>query len=838
MSTLDFTLSMIDKVTQPLKAVQAGVTQFAETSQQAFKNIAVGGAGLAGSVFALKNVLDPALAIQDALDMAKVTGVDDGAMKKITDEALTFSAQYGKSAVKFVESSLSIRKAISGISDNELPQLTKISNITASALKTTAEESNAYMGKMFSQFQGYADSVGKVTFAEELAGKAVIMSQTFGTSMAEITDLMEGARSAGTQFGVGIDEQLAVLGELQRSLGTESSSAYESFLSGATDGAKKLGLSFVNASGQMLTMPEMLEKLQGKYGKSIAGNLKAQKEIEDAFGDSAIVVKSLFNNVDVLRKNISALGGDDGMKRATEMASMLANPWERLLSIWESIRIAVGMTLLPVIVPLINKIADMGQMLVRWLTLFPNIARAIGYVVTGFIAFTAMGAMANIVLGIGRLLWVGILPLWKTGGVLLSLMKGKYDLVTKATGFFSSSLAKLTGFLNTTKIASFATALGFTSITWPVLLLIGLFALVAIAVVKFWQPIKEFFKGFVQGFLEAFDSMSPVGSMFGELGKALGVVWEAVKTVFNWFTDLLTPIEFSEKTLNKTTIAGQAFGKSVAKAIELLSWPLRMTIKGVGLIITAFINASKWISQTWNDLKNNLITAWSATVQFLERINPVSVFASFWDSITRITNLMYAGIAKGWNAVCQWFVSLSPVQAFIAIYNTVSQLFADLWNGVAGGWNALCGWFENFSISDTFNGISDSIKGVFDGLWNWLSDSFNGVFNAVASKLNYLPGINIDLKETETAVVNSALPSVPVQPDFNSVNQNQFNRRFDYQPSLLTGGDLKGINKGGLNKEINNNQTSVDNRRQYGNITINNGNVMSPADLEEWSALN
>ncbi|MCI9737329.1 phage tail tape measure protein, partial [Proteus mirabilis] len=325
------TLSMIDKVTQPLKAVQAGVTQFAETSQQAFKNIAVGGAGLAGSVFALKNVLDPALAIQDSLDMAKVTGVDDGAMKKITDEALTFSAQYGKSAVQFVESSLSIRKAISGISDNELPQLTKISNITASALKTTAEESNAYMGKMFSQFQGYADSVGKVTFAEELAGKAVIMSQTFGTSMAEITDLMEGARSAGTQFGVGIDEQLAVLGELQRSLGTESSSAYESFLSGATDGAKKLGLSFVNASGQMLTMPEMLEKLQGKYGKSIAGNLKAQKEIEDAFGDSAIVVKSLFNNVEILRKNITALGGDDGMKRATEMASMLANPWERLL---------------------------------------------------------------------------------------------------------------------------------------------------------------------------------------------------------------------------------------------------------------------------------------------------------------------------------------------------------------------------------------------------------------------------------------------------------------------------------------------------------------------------
>lgn len=795
MSTLDFTLSMIDKVTQPLKAVQAGVTQFAETSQQAFKNITVGGAGLAGSVFALKNVLDPALAIQDALDMAKVTGVDDGAMKKITDEALTFSAQYGKSAVQFVESSLSIRKAISGISDNELPQLTKISNITASALKTTAEESNAYMGKMFSQFQGYADSVGKVTFAEELAGKAVIMSQTFGTSMAEITDLMEGARSAGTQFGVGIDEQLAVLGELQRSLGTESSGAYESFLSGATDGAKKLGLSFVNASGQMLTMPEMLEKLQGKYGKSIAGNLKAQKEIEDAFGDSAIVVKSLFNNVEVLRKNITALGGDDGMKRATEMASMLANPWERLLSIWESIRIAVGMTLLPVIVPLMNKIADMGQMLVRWLKLFPNIARAIGYVVTGFIAFTAMGAMANIVLGIGRLLWVGILPLWKTGGVLLSLMKGKYDLVTKATGFFSGSLAKLTRFLNITKMASFATALGFTSITWPVLLLIGLFALIAIAVVKFWQPIKAFFKGFVQGFTEAFGSMTPMSPMFKKIGDALGGVWNAVKSVFKWFTDLLTPIQFSEKSLNKTKVAGQAFGKTVAKAIEVLTFPFRMTIELVMMMANIFIRSAKWIDKKWDTLGTDIM--------------------------------------NGWSAVCQWFFSLSPVQYFIDICNNASQLFSAVWGVIADGWDALCNWFKNFSIADSFNGITQSIKGVFDGLWDWLSKSFNSVFNAVASKLNYLPGVNIDLKETQTSVTNTPSPIIPTD-----MGVNHQNRRFDYQPSLLTGRELKGINKGGLSKEINNNQTSVDNRRQYGNITINNGNVMTPADLEEWGALN
>ncbi len=68
------------------------------------------------------------------------------------------------------------------------------------------------MGQMFSQFSTYANQVGKSQFAEELAGKALYMSQAFGTSMADITGLMEGAGSAGTHFGVGIDEQLAVLG--------------------------------------------------------------------------------------------------------------------------------------------------------------------------------------------------------------------------------------------------------------------------------------------------------------------------------------------------------------------------------------------------------------------------------------------------------------------------------------------------------------------------------------------------------------------------------------------------------------------------------------------------
>lgn len=61
MKQLDFTLSLIDKLTRPLKQAQASVTGFAEKSQAAFGKIAVGGAGLVGVGLSIKGALGPAI---------------------------------------------------------------------------------------------------------------------------------------------------------------------------------------------------------------------------------------------------------------------------------------------------------------------------------------------------------------------------------------------------------------------------------------------------------------------------------------------------------------------------------------------------------------------------------------------------------------------------------------------------------------------------------------------------------------------------------------------------------------------------------------------------------
>ncbi|MCW2257809.1 TP901 family phage tail tape measure protein [Providencia alcalifaciens] len=493
MSELDFTLSLIDNITKPIKQVQSAVSGFARDSQVAFGKIAIGGAGLAGAFWSIKNILDPAIEMNDAMMTASLQGIDDGVMDTISKDALKFAAQYGKSSIDFVKSTTAISRAINNVTQQDLPQLTRITNTTAAALKSTPEEATQYMGQMFNQFERHANQVGQVQFAEELAGKAVYMSKAFGVSMSEVTSLMEGAKNAGTQFGVGIDEQLAVLGELQRTLGGESSGAYEAFLKTATDSGKKLGLSFVNAFGQMLSMPEMLDKLQTKYGSSIEGNLKAQKEIEAAFGDSAVVVKQLYGNVDILRKNIGFLGASDGMKRTTEQAAKLANPWERLMSIWQSIRIAVGMTLLPVITPLIDKMAEGGQTLVRWLTLFPNIARWVGYITMGILGFAAAGAAANIVMGISKFILMGLKIIMSVFTGILKISTAAIWLYRTAILAWNVALKFIRGTLLAVRIAAMAAGVSFSFMSWPILFIIGAIALLAYGIYKLiqhWDDIK------------------------------------------------------------------------------------------------------------------------------------------------------------------------------------------------------------------------------------------------------------------------------------------------------------------------------------------------------------
>ncbi|WKA63695.1 phage tail tape measure protein [Pectobacterium aroidearum] len=537
MSSLDFTLNLINNLTRPLRQAQASLTGFADRAQAAFGKIAVGGAGLFAVGMAVKEALAPAIEMNDALLSASAQGVSDATLKQVAENGLKFSIQYGKSALEFAQSTEVIKRSVSGLSDGELPRMTTITNTVAAALKSTAADTTEFMGQMFANFRSDANTLGNLTFAEQVAGKAAYMRQAFGTEMATIKDLMEGSKGAGTNFGVGMDEQFAVLGELQRTLGSEASGSYESYLTGAAEGAKKLGLTFTDTNGKLLSMPAMLEKLQSKYGASIEGNLKAQKELDDAFGGGSAVIKQLYGNVGVLQRHITELGSSDGMKRATDMAEKMANPWDRLVAVWYAMRAAMGATLLPVLYPLINKLADAGQTLVRWQTLFPNITRVIGYAVLAILSFAAAGAVANIVMGVSAFVMMGLRGLWAGLTAVMKIHLGVIWLHNQASILYNRALIVLSATMRVLRVALLAmriamvsAGIAFNFALWPVLLIIVAVAALAAGCYLLYQHWDQIVAAVSQ--TETFKTLATIIQMVALIFKAAWTLivagWEKV----------------------------------------------------------------------------------------------------------------------------------------------------------------------------------------------------------------------------------------------------------------------------------------------------------------------
>lgn len=163
-------------------------------------------------------------------------------------------------------------------------------------------------------------------------------------------------------------------------------------------------------------------------------------------------------------------------------------------------------------------------------------------------------------------------------------------------------------------------------ISAPVWGLIALFAAAAVAVIKFWQPIQAFFSGFFTGLMaglqpitQAFNAVfAPLAPLFDTIGNAISGVWE-------WFTKLLEPIQFSSEALASCTSAGETFGSVVGAAISALTLPIQAVAHGLGWILEklgAIPDAAKAAQQVAQQMTpqavNNLadrVNAFSGDVQ-------------------------------------------------------------------------------------------------------------------------------------------------------------------------------------------------------------------------------
>ena len=400
MKELSFALNLKNRLSAPLGQAQQSVDKFSRATSAALKRIGGGAIGLWGTAKALSGLLLPANEVQSALDMLSTRNVGGDALKAIRQEAAQFSTEFGVSAVGFIDSVTEIRSVLGGLSDAELPRVARATNTLAAALKTTANDAAGYIGALASQFTSDVERMGNVAFAENIASKTAWLVQNTGQDMARIQALLQGAKGTGTGYGIGIDEQFAVLGNLGNSLGSNAGGVYDAFLKNAKSGAKALGVSFTDAQGQLLTFPDILDRLQAKYGDTVAGNIPLQEKLNKAFGKGSAALIRSWGTADKLRKQIKALAGTQGLGGAKTMAEKVADTWDKLDQSGNRIKNAFGGALLPVFDPVINKVTQLASGFARWLEMFPNITRWLGYLVIGIAALTAITSVLALVSGV------------------------------------------------------------------------------------------------------------------------------------------------------------------------------------------------------------------------------------------------------------------------------------------------------------------------------------------------------------------------------------------------------------------------------------------------------
>ncbi|MCX8792427.1 phage tail tape measure protein [Vibrio parahaemolyticus] len=550
---LRFTVGLVDQISKPLGNIQRNLTDVANTYRDGTHTMVAGAAGVAGAGFALQSALMPAIEMDRALGEVKSLGVADEQLKMLSTTAMEFATEYGKSAVEFVSASYDIQSAIAGLAGNELSEFTKASGVLAAATKADTATITNYVGTMYGIFQKTANQMGKADWVNMLGGQTAKAVQMFKTTGDQMSAAFTSVGAAATSVGVGMTEQMAILGTLQSTMsGSEAGTKYRAFLAGAAKAQDALNMSFTDSQGQLLPIVDILEQIKGRYGDTVS--VAEAAELSKAFGtqEATAMIQLLMQNTDGLATSIDALGQVKGLDVAEQMAGAMTDQWERLEQGLFSVRAAFGAALLPALLPIVGALADGASVLIEWTQLFPNITKWIGYAGITLLSFVAINGLLTMAVGIGK------------------QAMASYILVTKGYGL---AVAGVNSILKAFKVAMLAANIAMMAN--PIGLVVGavVAAIAAVgALIYYWDDLKASF-GDTTWFQIIESALALIMLPFQTLFQFLKAGWQWVMSgftdtsgfafigdmansmkdmfagVFNWITESLAGIWESVKGL-------------------------------------------------------------------------------------------------------------------------------------------------------------------------------------------------------------------------------------------------------------------------------------------------
>ena len=516
-------MNMVDHLSGPLAGIASCVG--ADVSKldalgQTFGGFIKAGTAMQGAGSQITSaVLAPVEATFEtrrALGELASLGVED--LDALESAARNFSDQWsGTTKADFISAAYDIKSGISSLSDEGVAEFTALAALTAKATKSTASEMTSLFATGYGIYKGYYDDLTDIQFGEMFSAGIAESVRAFKTSGTGMAQGIQSLGASATTANVPLEEQLAILGMLQATMGgAEAGTKYKAFLRSAAKGGEALGLSFLDANNQLLSMPEILEQLRGKFGETM--DAAEKMELQKAFGDTEAValIDLLYSKTGDLQDNIlnlyDAMGQGTGV--AQDMASAIQETeperFARLQQRIHNVTESIGNSLLPTVNDLMGKGEQVLTKVASWIEENKELVKII----------------MLIVLAIGGFLTVAGTVIAVVGGVGLVITKAVSAFKILKAGFLlaKGALAPLIG-----SVWSFTAALLANPVTWIV---IGIVALIAALVLLYNKC--EWFRNGVNAILGFFKeklgaALEVARNIFGAIGGVIGRVLGAAK---------------------------------------------------------------------------------------------------------------------------------------------------------------------------------------------------------------------------------------------------------------------------------------------------------------------
>ncbi|MEH0052634.1 phage tail tape measure protein [Vibrio alginolyticus] len=615
---LRFQVGLIDQISKPLGNIQRNLNDVTNTYRQGTHTMMAGAAGMVGAGFALQQALMPAIEMDRALGEVKSLGVADNQLKTLTQTAMKFSVEYGKSATEFVAASYDIKSAMGDMTGDELAGVTRSSAILAAATKADTATITNYMGTMYSVFKDQADRIGKDNWAEQVAGMTAKSVERFKTTGQGMSDAFKGVGALGKTHGVAIQEQMAVLGLLQGSMtGSEAGTRYKAFMNGVVKAQDKLGMSFTDNNGKMLPMFDIMSKLRNQFGDLDSLEID---QIKQAFGsdEAVLLITDLIGKTNELQSSVKDLNDASNLNTAINMAGAMTDQWERLEQGVFAVRTAFGAALLPSLLPVISSLADGAIEIIEWTEMFPNLTKYIGFAAMAILGAAAAGGAFTLMMGVGKqVMATYMLTMKMFTGVNFLLTKGMAALRVAMLAVNIAMMANPIGFIAGAVVAAIA-AVGALIFYWDDLkasfgdttwfqVLEGAITLITLPFRAMFEFIKAGWQWVMSGFTDtsgfAFlgdmaNSIKDVFSgVFNWISQSLAGIWDSVKGLIDWIPGLGGDDEVTQvksKSVQSATPRAQIQPGGAAKNIA--SYQTSSTNYGGVAIYPTYMNSPQDIA--------------------------------------------------------------------------------------------------------------------------------------------------------------------------------------------------------------------------------------------------